>query len=139
MYGTQNTTSMNKLNWKHGPQSSIYQKESSSSSRQPEVEPWPPLNDASKLAYLEILFPSFSLSRSPCYPFPNTILPGINNACSFISQIGNASLKRKMHNKVQFDLNRRSKSTSGVRNMGFAPAHSKTYWLFVQCIIWYES
>jgi hypothetical protein len=25
--------------------------------RQPEVEPWPPLNDASKLAYLEILFP----------------------------------------------------------------------------------
>jgi hypothetical protein len=29
--------------------------------RQPKVEPWPPLNDASKLAYLEILFSSFSL------------------------------------------------------------------------------
>jgi hypothetical protein len=43
---------------------------SSSMSRQPEVEPWPPLNDASKLAYLEILFSSFSLSRSPCYLFP---------------------------------------------------------------------
>jgi hypothetical protein len=31
---------------------------SSSMARQPEVEPWPPLNDASKLAYLE---------RSRCY------------------------------------------------------------------------
>jgi hypothetical protein len=39
-------------------------------SRQPEVEPWRPLNDASKLAYLEILFSIFSLSRSPCYLFP---------------------------------------------------------------------
>jgi hypothetical protein len=32
---------------------------SSSMEQQPEVEPWPPLNKASKLAYLEILFSSF--------------------------------------------------------------------------------
>jgi hypothetical protein len=31
---------------------------------QPEVEPWLSLNDASKLACLEILFSSFLLSKS---------------------------------------------------------------------------
>jgi hypothetical protein len=36
----------------------------------------------------------------------------------------------------QSHLNRRSKSTAGARNTGFAPAHWEIYWFLVQCIVW---
>jgi hypothetical protein len=39
------------------------------------------------------------------------------------------SLKHKTHTKVRFDLNSRSKSTTGARIMGYAPAHSEISWL----------
>jgi hypothetical protein len=40
-------------------------------------------------------------------------------------------LKQKTQHKVGFHLNRRNKTTTGARHMGFDPAHSEIHWLFV--------